>query len=300
MADILDADEVARRLSHCRNAPATDAPTLPCPGAIRAAELAMGPDGRFGGRLGGSADVVGHILDDIVPALTGQAASSRYYGFVTGGVLPIAEWADNVVSRLDQNVQVHLPAQTVATAVEQAALAMLAGLLRLDGPGDVGAWPGKTLTTGATASNVLGLACGREAVLGRRLAGGPDDCVGELGLLAACLAAGVTEVQVLTSAGHSSVSKAASLVGIGRRHVRELARSPDQPWRLDLDAVQRELQRPGVVSIVAVSVGDVNTGRFALDGIDEWKRLRALADEHGAWVHADGGEIPWPSPGTHG
>ncbi|XP_044721289.1 pyridoxal-dependent decarboxylase conserved domain-containing protein [Hirsutella rhossiliensis] len=276
MTDVLDAEKVENRLRHGRDAQPTDAPTLPPPSAIRAAESSLAARARSHGRLGGTADadVVGHIVDDIVPALTGQAASSRYYGFVTGGVLPIAEWADNVVSRLDQNVQVHLPAQCVATAVEHAALNMLAGLLRLDGAGDDDqgeVWQGKTLTTGATASNILGLACGREAILRKRLGGGSDNCI-----------------QVLTSAGHSSVSKAASVVGIGRRHVKELARSSAQPWRLDLDAVERELQRPGVVSIVAVGVGDVNTGGFALDGVDEWRRLRALADEYGAWVHVDG------------
>ncbi|KAF4507920.1 hypothetical protein G6O67_004367 [Ophiocordyceps sinensis] len=290
--DILDAKTAESRLRHRRGPQRTDAPTLPVPSAIQAAESSLAARRPPHRDLDGSsdADVVSHILGDIVPALTGQALSSRYYGFVTGGVLPIAEWADNVVSRLDQNVQVHLPAQCVATSVEHVALDMLAGLLRLNGHGQARAWKGKTMTTGATASNILGLACGREAILAKRLGPGPgpDHCVGQVGLLAACLAAGVSEMQVLTSAGHSSVYKAASVVGIGRRHVKELPRSPEHPWRLDLDAVERELQRPGVVSIVAVSVGDVNTGGFALDGVDEWTRLRALADEHGAWVHVDG------------
>ncbi|PHH83190.1 hypothetical protein CDD83_3037 [Cordyceps sp. RAO-2017] len=84
------------------------------------------------------------------------------------------------------------------------------------------------------------------------------------------------------------MSKAASIVAIGRRQVKQLPRSAAQPWKLDLDAVERELRRPGVVSIIAVSVGDVNTGGYALDGIDEWTRLRELADRYGAWVHADG------------
>lgn len=196
----------------------------------------------------------------------------------------MAEWADNVVSRMDQNCQVHLPTQTVATGVEDAALTMLAAVLRL-GEG----WGGRIFTTGATASNVLGLACGREAVLQKRLKG--DESVGELGLLAACQEAGIKDVQVLTSGGHSSLSKSASVVGLGRRSVKELPFSDDEPWRLDLDAVETALQRPGCASIVAVSAGEVNTGRFALTDVEEWRRLRELADRYGAWIHVDGGTI---------
>ncbi|POR31827.1 L-2,4-diaminobutyrate decarboxylase [Tolypocladium paradoxum] len=283
MGDIFDAREVQKRLLQRHTCQDTNPPTLPPPSAIRAAEASLIPRTKPSWHAQGlsDADVVAHILGDIVPALTGQAASSRYYGFVTGGVLPIAEWADNVVSRMDQNVQVHLPAQCVATTVEDAALEMLAGLLRL---GD--GWKGRTFTTGATGSNVLGLACGREVVLAKKLGG--EGSVGELGLLAACREAGISETQVLTSAGHSSLSKAASVVGIGRRCVKELGRSEDQPWRLDIDAVERELQRPGAASIIAVSAGDVNTGGFALDGLDEWRRLRELADKYGSWIHVDG------------
>ena len=270
--------------------PSPPPPTLPPSAALLTAQASL-PDRSSPSYLAGqpASATAAHIVADIVPALTGQAASARYFGFVTGGVLPVAEWADNVVSRLDQNVQVHLPAQTAATAVEDAALAMLADLLGLH-PGD---WRGRTFTTGATASNILGLACGREAVVGKRLGPEAGESVGELGLLAACRAAGIADLQVLTSAGHSSLSKAAAAVGIGRRQVKELPLSAAEPWRLDLDAVERELARgeaSGCASIVAVSAGEVNTGRFALDGVGEWTRLRALADRYGAWVHVDGGE----------
>ncbi|KAH6609633.1 glutamate decarboxylase [Trichoderma cornu-damae] len=253
--------------------------TLPPPALVRAASAAL-PKSSDPDFLSGrpAADVARHITEHIVPALCGQSQSSRYFGFVTGGVLPLAEWADNVVSHMDQNVQVHLPEQSVSTDVEDAALQMLMGLLRLESE-----WKGRTFTTGATASNVLGLACGREAVLEKRGAS-----VGELGLLAACAKAGVSDIQILTSGGHSSLSKAASVVGLGRASVKELPRSASRPWKLDLDAVERELRRPGTASIIAVSMGEVNTGGYALDGIDEWRRLRQLADEHAAWIHADG------------
>ncbi|KAH7149448.1 pyridoxal phosphate-dependent transferase [Dactylonectria estremocensis] len=286
MSHIFDFDAQEDRLAQRRTRPNGAHGTLPAPEAIRAAETSLPRPGSPSFLAGRSdRDTHAHVVGDIVPALTGQALSRRYYGFVTGGVLPLAEWADGVVSAMDQNVQVHLPEQTVATAVEDAALAMLVGLLRL---GEDAAWKGRTFTTGATASNVLGLACGREAVLAKKLGPGAEAGVGELGLLRACAEAGVTEIQVLTSAAHSSLSKAASVVGFGRRSVKELRLSDEEPWRLDLAALERQLQVPGTASVIAISAGEVNTGRFAIGSVDEMRKVRALADKYGAWIHVDG------------
>ncbi|KAI0473171.1 pyridoxal-dependent decarboxylase [Xylariaceae sp. FL0804] len=304
-AFLQQAYERTRRAA--RAPPDAPAPTLPTPDRVSAARAALrdsvaafsasGSGGEPGGGRGrgwgwGPEATLDHVLDAIVPALNGQNRSGRYWGFVTGGTLPVAEAADNVVSALDQNVQVHLPDQTIATEVEDAALRMLIRLLRL---GNVQYWEGRTFTTGATASNVLGLACGREAVLRARLpptAGEDSDpdsvSVGELGLLRACAKAGVDEIQVLTSMGHSSLAKAASVVGLGRSSVRVLPLSDAEPWRLDIDAVERELRRERVASIIAVSAGEVNTGRFALAGHGDMLRLRGLADRYGAWIHVDG------------
>ena len=283
-----------------------DTTTTPAP-ALQTLDTPLGPAG-----------TVDHLLDVVVPSLNGQSVSPRYYGFVTGGVHPVAEAADNVVSALDPNVQVHSAAHSGSTLVEDAALRMLVSLLGLDedededrdyddeddgddeGDNEVVENPlkwswstgARTFTTGATASNIMGLACGREAVISSRL---PDEeTVSEMGLLAACQEAGIREIQVLTSMGHSSLSKAASIVGLGHRAVKELRLSEAEPWRLDLDAVERELVRgesDGVASIIVVSAGEVNTGRFATSGYEDMARLRKLADRYKAWIHVDGGEF---------
>lgn len=239
--------------------------------------------------LGPEATVT-HLLSDVIPGLNSQALSSRYFGFVVGGVLPVAEAADNMVSALDQNVQVHLPTHSASTYVEDAALSMLTSLLDLGPSSD---WPACTFTTGATGSNIMGLACGREAVISARLA--PEtlqlSSVSEMGLLAACQAAGVKGIQVLTSMGHSSLSKAASLVGLGHHAVKELRANEAEPWRLDLDAVECELAKDtAIASIIVVSAGEVNTGRFALHALD-MPKLRSLADRYRAWIHVDGGML---------
>ncbi|KAI2620332.1 PLP-dependent transferase [Hypomontagnella submonticulosa] len=267
-------------------APGTSAPVLPSNAALSAARSAIPDPDAPESLLGrGPEATLAHLTTAIAPALDGHNRSGRYYGFVTGSALPVAEAADNLVSAFDVSPQVHLPGQSIATEVEDAALRLLLRLLDLGGSEN---WGGRTFTTGATASNILGLACGREAVVSKRLPAGSQDGVGELGILGACAKAGIREFQVLTSMGHSSLSKAASVVGLGRCAVKELPYSEAEPWRLDLDAVESELLREGVASIIAVSAGEVNTGRFATTGKDDMRRLGYFAEKYKTWIHVDG------------
>jgi len=276
-------------------------PALPSPPALALATAKI--HSRLPAPGLGPSSTLDHILHDLTPGFNGSKTSPNYYGFVTGGVLPVAEAADRVVSAWDQNVQVHLPAQGVATGVEWAAGALLCELLGLEAE----RWTGRTFTTGATASNVLGMACGREAVLvgkiragmgeGSGQGGGREDggenpaveSVGELGLLEASRLAGVEGFQVLTTMGHSSLSKAASIVGLGRKSVIEVGLA-SMPWKFDMKKLENALERKGMGSIVVVSCGEVNTGRYATSGLEEMKRLRELCDRFGAWLHVDGGE----------
>ncbi|KIV99844.1 uncharacterized protein PV09_08513 [Verruconis gallopava] len=230
------------------------------------------------------------VRDSVCPGLSGSSQTPNYYGFVTGGATPVAKFADNVVTAYDQNVQVHLPHESIATDVEDAATGLLCQLLRLE-PDE---FNHRILTTGATASNILGLACGRQWVLQEAARRGglierdvASLCdVGKAGVAKAMRFANVDEVQILTTVPHSSLSKAASVVGLGRDAVKLLGRA-DAPHRFDIEALQRELSGSRAASIVAVSCSEVNTGLFATTG-EEMKTIRELCDKYGAWIHVDG------------
>lgn len=261
--------------------PSTPSPVLPPTSTLQAASSTLLQSLPTIGL--GLAPLTSHLLADLLPAFNASSISSHYYGFVTGGVTPAALLADILVSLADQNVQVHLPADTLSTKIEDVALSMLLELFHLDKT----EWLGRTFTTGATASNILGLACGRESLLQAALkrAGYADASVGDLGILAACIDAGITGMQVLSAAPHSSITKAASIVGIGRKQVHDISWS-DTPWEFDLEELEERLklgQEQGIVTIVVVGFGEVNTGRFTT-GLGE---IRRLLDEYGGWLHVD-------------
>ena len=229
-----------------------------------------------------------HLLCDIAPGLNASSLSANYYGFVTGGVTPAAMIADHLVSTYDQNPLIHLPDQTVASNVEDKALRLLMDLIRFDQKG----WSG-VFSTGATASNVLGLACAREYIVNERIKSrlGPDseENVGSLGLLKACRVAGVEEVDIFTTMAHSSLFKASSIVGLGRTSISDVARSKGE-ITFDLQKLEQRL-KSGLhsrASIVVISCGEVNTGLFATHSLQDVQALRKLCDTYGAWLHVDG------------
>ncbi|KAK4177869.1 putative L-2,4-diaminobutyrate decarboxylase [Triangularia setosa] len=239
----------------------------------------------------GPEDTLTHLLSSILPSLNQQSLSPYYYGFVTGSSLPIAEIADNLVSALDQNVQVHFPpsspwVHSSATYIESTTLSMLLSLLSLP----LDAFPAKTFTTGATSSNILGLACGREFVISSRLpADSARKTVAKVGLVKACVAAGVQDIQILTSKPHSSLLKAAKILGLGEGSVLDVGQDA-KPWKMDLDKLERELQeaeKNNIANIIVISCGEVNTGRFAT-AVFDMPKIRSLADRYKAWIHVDG------------
>lgn len=130
-----------------RDAQLGSLPTIASPEDVSAAIAALPsslPDTGLGTQA--SLSVIHKVLDGCV---VGQAGP-RYFGFVTGGVTPAAQLADILLSSHDENVQVSLPT-TAAVKTEQKALELVLELLGLEG------FEGRTITTGATASNVLGM-----------------------------------------------------------------------------------------------------------------------------------------------
>ncbi|GAA6043288.1 hypothetical protein JCM8097_003036 [Rhodosporidiobolus ruineniae] len=225
-----------------------------------------------------------HLLETIAPALMPGQAGPRCFGLVTGGVTPASQLADQLVTSFDPCVQVHWPEKTASVALEQLALSYLLSLLSLP----TSTFTHNTLTTGATASNLLGLSLGREWAVSRiqRLKGDDfaDWSVAEDGT-------GGVETDVFVVDAHASVKKAAAILGIGRRSVvelgnRELEEKEGRIGCFDLEKLEEQLRsnaEKGRASIVATSFGEVNTGAIGSDT----PSVRALCDMYHAWLHID-------------
>ncbi|KZO95521.1 PLP-dependent transferase [Calocera viscosa TUFC12733] len=223
----------------------------------------------------GDARTLEYLNGTVAGGLAQGQAGPRYWGFVTGGVLPIAQAADNLVTLYDQNVQVHLPTQSLSTVIESRTLELLLSLLSLN-PAD---FPGRTFTTGATTSNILGLACGRQWAIAKAH---PGYSVAEDGFSGyGC--------KVFVAKAHASLVKAASVVGIGRKNVIECGKDVDENGGLPFDLVRleslmRECKERGDGIIVSPGFGEVNTGGFT----PNIPKIRELCDRFGAWLHVDG------------
>lgn len=116
------------------------------------------------------------------------SAGARYLGFVVGGSTPAALMGDWLVSAYDQNLSNET---TGATAVEREALGWLRTLFGLSD-----AHKG-SFVSGATMSNFVGLAIGRQWVAHQK------------GTHAALEGLQGLNIRILSGAPHSSVFKAA-------------------------------------------------------------------------------------------
>jgi glutamate/tyrosine decarboxylase-like PLP-dependent enzyme len=147
---------------------------------------------------------------------------------------------------------------TASVAIESLTIDYLLTLLSL--PRNV--FDQNTLTTGATSSNFLGLALGRNFAISSVKArqGIEDWSVSEDGH-------GGVEVDVFVVDAHASMRKAASLAGIGRRNVYGIGNKELEKkgyWCcFDLEELERRLKanfENGRGSVVATSFGEVNSG----------------------------------------
>jgi glutamate/tyrosine decarboxylase-like PLP-dependent enzyme len=197
------------------------------------------------------------------------SAGPRYFGFVTGGAVPVTVGADWIASAWDQNVAffVMSPALGVIEDVTAGWLLETLGLPRDAGIGYV---------TGAHMANFTCLAAARHEVL--RRAGWN---VETHGLQRA------PRVRVIAGAEvHVSAVGALRYLGFGSEEIEIIA--VDDQGRMHDDALAAALEKQHGPTIVCAQVGNVNTGTS-----DRIGRIVEHAHRHGAWVHVDGAFGLW-------
>ncbi len=202
------------------------------------------------------------LLETYGEAMTGSAGP-RYFGFVTGGSTAAALAGDWLTSAFDQNAS---DSTSVAAAhLEASAVAMLRDLLRLPS-----AFEGR-FVSGATMSNVVGLAIGRQW-WGRKL--GVD--VAEQGTC------NLPPMVVLSGSPHSCIYKGLSMIGAGRASLRRVATLQDRE-AVDVAALRDALRaQSGRPCLVVANAGVVNTVDF-----DDIAAIAGLRREFPFYLHVD-------------
>jgi glutamate/tyrosine decarboxylase-like PLP-dependent enzyme len=213
--------------------------------------------------------VIRELAADVEPGLV-TSTSPRYFGFVIGGVLPVAQAADWLTVAWDQNAGGYSCGPSIAL-VEELAGEWSRELLGLPEGSSFG------FTPGCQMAHVTALMAARRAVLERR---GWD--VDEHGL------AGAPAIRlVVPDDRHVTIDRAARVLGFGLGSLRTVP--CDEQGRVIPDELERELAREaGVPTIVTAQAGNVNTGAF-----EDFAAICELAGEHGAWVHVDGAFGLW-------
>ena len=205
------------------------------------------------------------FLDAQGSPATVASAGGRYFGFVTGGALPVTVAAQYLAAGWDQNCFSFVSSPAIA-CFEEAALRWLKEALGLP-PSAEGA-----LVTGATMANFTCLAAARNWALQRH---GWD--VDRQGLFGA-----PPLTVVLGEEAHATIYKVLSMLGLGRERVLRVP--------VDAQGRMRAEHMPAVSgpAVLCVQAGNVNSGAF-----DPAQELIAWAHECNAWVHVDGAFGLW-------
>jgi glutamate/tyrosine decarboxylase-like PLP-dependent enzyme len=213
-------------------------------------------------------EVINHLATTADPGIV-ATIGPRYFGFVTGGAVPVTVAADWLVSSWDQNACLYVtsPAASVMEDIVSGWIVELLGLPATAGVGFV---------TGCHMANFTCLAAARHEVLHR--AGWN---VETQGLQRA------PKVRVLVGGEvHVSAVGALRYLGFGSD---ELEFVPvDGQGRMRADALRAQLGDGSGPIIVCAQAGNVSTG--ASDPIAE---IVAMAHARGAWVHVDGAFGLW-------
>jgi glutamate/tyrosine decarboxylase-like PLP-dependent enzyme len=227
---------------------------------------------RLGGPLPeGSSDpqvVLANLVRDADPGIV-ASIGPRYFGFVTGGAVPVTVAADWLASAWDQNGAVYVMSPALAV-MEDVVAGWLLEMLHLPATASVG------FVTGAHMANFTCLAAARHEVL-RRVGWNVE----EHGLQRA------PRVTIVSGDhAHVSVMGALRLLGFG---ANDVVRVPvDDQGRVQLAVFERTIAGIDGPLIVCAQAGNVGSG-----GSDPIAGMVAAARPRGAWVHVDGAFGLW-------
>lgn len=212
----------------------------------------------------GAEDIIRLLAENGWHATTAQAGG-RFFGFVVGGLLPVAHAASWLADTWNQNSGLYAMSPLVSE-LESVCERWLTELFGLPDGTAMG------LATGSANALICALAAARNDLFRRQ---GYD--LKKQGMR------GAPAIRVvLSEQAHSTVKSALSILGFGEEELEYV--SCDASGRMRLDA----LPALDAATLLLIQAGNVNGGSF--DPIEELcDRARAA----GAWTHIDGAFGLW-------
>ncbi|RAV99426.1 pyridoxal phosphate-dependent decarboxylase family protein [Pseudochryseolinea flava] len=214
-------------------------------------------------RIGIGASAVLDLFANYYAEQMANSAGPRYFGFVTGGSTPASIAGDWLVSAYDQNACGSN--DSIAPQMERQTLHFLKQLLGIDEE-----YFG-SFVTGATMSNFVGLAIGRQWVGEQFGIDFSQDGISDK-----------APIKVVSATPHSSIFKAMSMLGIGRKSMIHVP-TMDGREAIDVNALEDVLKEINHPVIVVANAGTVNTVDF-----DNMIAIGKLKKKYNFWLHVDG------------
>jgi len=205
------------------------------------------------------------MLHEIGTPATTLSRSGRFFGFVVGGSLPVAQASNWLTTAWDQNSALTVLGYTAAK-LEQVSSNWIIDMLELPKEAAMG------FVSGATMAGFTALTSARY-----RLYKNLGYDIKKSGLRNA------PELKIIASADiHATNVTALQYMGYGRD---EIHFTPvDTEGRIIVDQLPELDQN----TIIIIQAGNINSGAF-----DDFKSICTLAKEKGAWVHVDGAFGGW-------
>lgn len=205
------------------------------------------------------------LLHTVGAASTTAQIGGRYFGFVNGGLLPVAHAAEWLADTWNQNCALYAMSPVVSK-LEDVCERWLVELLGLKKDTAMG------LVTGSANAMICAFAAARNELLNRQ---GYD--LAEKGLRNA------PPIRIIIGEGaHSTAKSALSVLGIGRDEIEVVP--TDDFGRMKADCVPKLDKH----TLLILQAGNVSGGAY-----DPIRELCGKANAAGAWVHVDGAFGMW-------
>jgi glutamate/tyrosine decarboxylase-like PLP-dependent enzyme len=224
------------------------------------------------------AEVLGE-LEATVFRYSRHNAHPGFFGYISSPGTPVNAAGSLIQAALNINVTCWR-SSPAATEMEHVVIGWLKEILGMP------AGAGGLLTSGGSMANFAGLAAARTAKA-------PGDVLRD----------GLAQVgrpmrAYVSAEGHFSVTKAAGMLGLGERNVRQVR--TNECLQIDLEDLARQVREDRAAGAIPFCVV-ANAGTTATGAVDPIGALADFAEREGLWLHVDAayGGFAALSPSAH-